>query len=102
MFIVKVLTFFGQKRNASKLHQFVVDESGEVSFNMLSSYFLHTHSRVGWFGCWLICVENKADIQTLDAFSNAKHFYIAKHRVSSTDYARLTRIIHHHNRVNKS
>lgn len=86
----------------SKTNQLVLHDNGLIDFDSQTSLSLHINSRIGWFGCWLILInELKADEQkikiqrrsTYKKKSKSIKIFIFKDSLTTQDYARLTRKI---------
>ena len=86
----------------SKTNQLVLHDNGLIDYDSQTSFSLHINSRIGWFGCWLILInELKTDEQKINIKSRSTYkkksksikLFIFKDSLSSQDYARLTRKI---------
>lgn len=65
--------------------------NGEVLLSSGEEYHLHSSSRHGLFGCWLVLIANDKDTPY------RKSLFIFKDSVSAKDYARLCRTITRNN-----
>ena len=67
----------------------ILEQTGKVQCLAGNNYQIHPSSRVGWWGCWLILVNNQVGQQAAKKVT----YFIFAEQCSSRDYARLCRTI---------
>lgn len=70
------------------IKRLVLYDNGLIDCDHRSHLSLHINSRIGWFGCWLILIDNpcKLPVKPIKIF-------IFKDSLSQQDYARLARTV---------
>jgi hypothetical protein len=71
-----------------QIKRLVLYDNGLIDCDCHSHLSLHVNSRIGWFGCWLILIDNRCKLHV-----KLIKIFIFKDSLSQQDYARLARAV---------
>ena len=71
-----------------QIKRLVLYDNGLIDCDCHSHLSLHINSRIGWFGCWLILIDNRSNLNLQPI-----KIFIFKDCLSQQDYARLARTV---------
>jgi hypothetical protein len=77
--------------HASNKDNFIIGNEGKCILAEHQTFQLDVHSRVGWFGCWLVLTSTSSVAVSHEKV--VRHLFLFKNSVSLQDYSRISRII---------
>jgi hypothetical protein len=80
-------------RSKRRSQTLVLHGNGKVAIDEQTELYTHPHSRIGWFGCWLILIKTSNNLKDSHSSKLSNRVYIFEDQLSSRDYSRLCRHI---------